>query len=237
MTIRNRHSEERTTKNLRCRFTSRAVGGMSQPSEGDLRFLTPFGMTGGWFGITEGVRRDSGRFGGTLPHRHSGGHPPLCHSGEHSPPCHSEEHPPPCHSEERTTKNLRCWLTSRAVGGMSQPSEGDLRFLTPFGMTGGWFGITEGVRRDSGRFGGTLPHRHSGGHPPLCHSGEHSPPCHSEEHPPPCHSEERTTKNLRCWLTSRAVGGMSQPSEGDLRFLTPFGMTGGVRDDNKKLSF
>ena len=40
-----------------------------------------------------------------------------------------------CHSEERTTKNLRCLDSGRVVVVMNQPSKGDLRFLTPFGMT------------------------------------------------------------------------------------------------------
>ncbi len=71
-------------------------------------------------------------------HCHSGECPPPCHSEERPPPlCHSEEHPPLCHSEERTTKNLRCMLTRQLVVGMDQSSEGDLRFLTPFGMTMG----------------------------------------------------------------------------------------------------
>ena len=50
--------------------------------------------------------------------------------------------PPPCHSEARTPKNLRCLLTGRLVVGMDQSSEADLRFLTPFGMTEGAFGMT-----------------------------------------------------------------------------------------------
>ncbi len=51
---------------------------------------------------------------------------------------------------------------------------------------------------------------------------------HSEERSPHCHSEERTTKNLRCLLTRSLVVVMDMASEPDLRFLTPFGMTGGV---------
>ena len=43
--------------------------------------------------------------------------------------------PSPCHSEARTPKNLRCWLTRRTIVVMDRPSEGDIRFLTPFGMT------------------------------------------------------------------------------------------------------
>ncbi len=39
------HSEERTTKNLRCLDSGRVVVVMNQPSKEDLRFLTPFGMT------------------------------------------------------------------------------------------------------------------------------------------------------------------------------------------------
>ena len=50
--------------------------------------------------------------------------------------------PPPCHSEARTPKNLRCLLTRSLVVGMDQSSEADLRFLTPFGMTEGAFGMT-----------------------------------------------------------------------------------------------
>ena len=52
------------------------------------------------------------------------------------PHWHSEECSFYCHSEERTPKNLRCHATSRVAGGMNWPSDGDLRFLTAFGMTG-----------------------------------------------------------------------------------------------------
>ena len=138
--------------------------------------------------------------------------PPLSFCGA-PPPCHSEERPPPCHSEERTTKNLRCWLMRWLAVGMGWPSKGDLRFLTPFGMTVG------------GSFGKTVYYGHSGEHLLPWHSGECPLPCRSEERLPPCHSEERTPKNLRCRLMLWLVVGMVRPSEGDLRFLTAFGMT------------
>ena len=50
--------------------------------------------------------------------------------------------PPYGHSEERTTKNLRCLDTRWVAVEMDQPSEGDRRFLTAFGMT------VKGVRTD-----------------------------------------------------------------------------------------
>ncbi len=118
------HSEERTTKNLRCWLTRRLLIVMGWPSEGDFRFLTAVRND------SRSVRNDSeGRFGMTLP---------------------------PRHSEARTPKNLRCWLTRRLVIVMGWPSEGDFRFLTAvrndsrsvrndrgaFGMTVGASGTT-----------------------------------------------------------------------------------------------
>ena len=107
---------------------------------------------------------------------------------------------PPCHSEERTTKNLRCLLMRWDVVIMDQPSEGDLRFLTAVGNDGRGVGITVGAP------------------PPLAilRSALSS-----------CHSEECTTKNLRLLLMRWVVVVMGWPSEGDFRFLTAFGMTGG----------
>ena len=152
------------------------------------------------------------------PHHSGERHPPPCHSEEHypppchseeryPPPCHSEErYPPPCHSEERTTKNLRCLLTRRTVVVTGRPSERDLRFLTAVRND------REGVRNDSEGFGTTAAL-------PL--------PVTLRSAILPHHSEERTTKNLRCWLMRWVVVVMVRSLEGDLRFLTPFGMTGG----------
>ena len=67
--------------------------------------------------------------------------------------------PPACHSEERTTKNLRCLTTRWIVVVMDQASEGDLRFLTAFGMTEG--GVRNGKMavRNDGRGPGTAIRR------------------------------------------------------------------------------
>ena len=54
MTLQYRHSEARTPKNLKFLHTRWVAVVMDRPSEGDIRFLTPFGMTEG------GVRNDSG---------------------------------------------------------------------------------------------------------------------------------------------------------------------------------
>ena len=53
--------------------------------------------------------------------------------------------------------NLRSWLTQRPVAAMDMPSDADLRFLTPFGMTVGAFGMTVGAfGMTVGRFGMTV---------------------------------------------------------------------------------
>ena len=57
------------------------------------------------------------------------------------PHCHSEERPSPhCHSEERTTKNLK-FLPHSGSSRNIPSSAADIRFLTPFGMTVGEFGM------------------------------------------------------------------------------------------------
>ena len=63
--------------------------------------------------------------------------------------------PSPRYSEALPPKNLRCLLRRGLAVGMGQPSEGDFRFLTPFGMTGGGFGMA--MATPSPRYSESLP--------------------------------------------------------------------------------
>ena len=71
--------------------------------------------------------------------------------GARLPPRYSEGSPPPVILRSNSlcvipnaVRNLRCLLTRQLIVVMGWPSEGDLRFLAPLGMTLGEFGMTGG---------------------------------------------------------------------------------------------